>query len=75
MFSLSLSDGGDTLGGAGHTHSTLTPQGDGVGVVRIHANRAVGQLHGGELGLVVCAHSLTGLDEGRVQDWFLWRQT
>lgn len=34
---LSLSDGGDALGGAGHTHSTLTPQGHGVGVVRIHA--------------------------------------
>lgn len=68
---LSRSDGGDALGGAGHTHPTVTPQGLWIGVAGVHMGLTVGQLHRHQPRLVVGAHSLIGLDKRRVHDGLL----
>lgn len=68
---LLFSHRGDTLRSAGHTNSTVTPEGHWVGVVGVHIVRAVGQLDGHKLRLVIGAHPLVGLDERWVQNWLL----
>lgn len=66
-----MSDRRYTLSGAGQTHTTVTPQGHGVGVGGVHGGLAVWQLHRHQASLVVGTDTLVGLDEGRVQDGLL----
>lgn len=62
---------GDAFSGAGQTNSAVTPQGHGVGVGGVNVGPAFREFHGDQTRLIVSTNPLVGLDEGKLQDWFL----